>query len=220
MRLLAPFLILGLISACSDDDEKAAETPVERDLDRLTSDLDDGTLLQTNEIPGEDVVLEMSYSTDYDVESWRITDSKTLRFSARLASEVPAGFTVLIEHVHVDVNLDARKAGIDGLPQDSMDDGLHTGTDPGFYVTAAYPYEEVFSIEGFSETLISGWGHAISGSGTSEISEDRLTENNLREHGKVQGNKFTFIYDVLIRTTPDEPFHKRVVVDEFIVPVG
>jgi hypothetical protein len=101
-----------------------------------------------------------------------------------------------------------------------MDDSLHSGSEPGFYITAAYPYEEVFSIEGFSDTLISGWGFASGGTGHSELSEKRLTENNLREHGKVQGNKFTFIYDILIRNSPDEPFHKRVVVDEFIVPIG
>lgn len=220
-NLLSSLLILGLLlSACSEP-EKADETPVERNLDRLDSGLADGVLKQTNEIPGEpDVTLEMSYSTDYDVKSWRITDSKTLRFGVRLASEVPAGYTVLIEHVHVDVNLDARRAGFDGLGQDSMDDGLHTGNDAGFYITAAYPYEEVFSIEGFSESLISGWGFAVSGTGSSKVQEERLTEKNLRGEGKVTGNKFTFIYDVLIRTTPDEPFHKRVVVDEFIVPVG
>lgn len=219
-KFLIPFLVAGLVLAACSDDEKSEETPVEKGLDRLTSDLDDGTLVQTNPIPGEQFELRMEYSTDYDVKSWRITDSKTLRFAVRLASEVPAETTVLIEHVHVDVNLDAGKAGIDGLAQDRMDDSLHTGDDPGFYVTAAYPYEEVFSIEGFSESLISGWGHAVSGTGSSRIEEQRLTEKNLREEGKARGNKFTFIYDVLVRYSPDEPFHKRVVVDEFIVPIG
>lgn len=214
---LVPMLLL--IAGCTED-EKAPETPVEKHLDRLTSGLADGKLLQTNEIPGEDgLTLINEYSTDYDVKSWRITDSKTLRFAVTLKDEYPKT-TVLIEHVHVDVNLDARRAGIDGIPQDSMDDSLHTGTEPGFQVTKRYPYEEVFSIEGFSETLISGWGYATRDYGTSSLSETRLSEHTLRHDGKCQGNKFTFIYDVLIKREGDAAFHKRVVVDEFIIPVG
>lgn len=221
MRRFIALALVGVLAlaACSDP-EPAEQSPVEEGLDRLTSDLDDGVLTQENTIAGEQFALCMSYRTDYDVESWRITDSKTLAFAVRLCDEVPATTTILIEHVHVDVNLDARRAGMDGLPQDSMDDSLHTGNELGFYVTAAYPYEEVFSIEGFSQTLISGWGFATSGSGASEINETRLTEGHLREQGQVEGNKLTFIYDVLVRYGPDEPFHKRVVVDEFIVPVG
>lgn len=214
--LLAGFLILG---ACSDP-ERSEPTPVEKDLGRLSADLDDGVLVQDNTIPGEKVVLKMEYRTDYDVKSWRVTDSKTLAFSAHLASEPPVGTTVLIEHVHVDAALDARLGGFDGLPQDSMDDSLHTGNDPGFLVTAQYPYEDIFAIEGYSETLISGWNFNVSGTGQGEIEEKRLTEKNLREQGKVEANKFTFIYDVLIRYAPDEPFHKRVIVDEFLVPLG
>lgn len=220
-KLLATITVVALtfLAACTEPEESES-TDVEKKLDRLSSDLDDGILLQKNTIPGEQVTLVMNYSTDYDVKSWRITDSKTLRFGAKVEGELPSGTTVLIEHVHVDVNLDARRAGIDGLPQDRMDDSLHSGTEPGFYITSAYPYEEVFSIEGFSDTLISGWGFASGGTGTSEVSEKRLTEKNLREHGKVEGNKLTFIYDVLIRYSPEEPYHKRVVVDEFIVPIG
>lgn len=215
--VLATFLIFG---ACSSDPERSEETPVEKDLGRLSSDLDDGTLVQSNSITGETVTLNMAYRTDYDVQSWRVTDSKTLAFSVKLASEPQPGTTVLIEHVHVDVALDARLGGFDGLPQDSMDDSLHTGNDAGFLVTSQYPYEDIFAIEGYSETLISGWNFNVSGTGSGEIEEKRLTEKNLRNEGKVEANKFTFIYDVLIRYSPDEPFHKRVVVDEFLVPLG
>lgn len=212
--------VLVLAASCSDDDEPSPQTPVEQGLDRLSSDLDDGVLSQVNEMPGEQISLEMQYRTDYDVASWRITDSKTLAFSVRLHGEAPAGSTVLIENVHVDVVLDARRASVDGLLQDSMDDHLHTGTEAGFLVTAAYPYEEVFAIEGFSETLISGWSFVTGGTGSGEVEEERLTENSLREDGLVEASKITFVYDVLIRYSPDEPFHKRVVVDEFLIPVG
>jgi hypothetical protein len=101
-----------------------------------------------------------------------------------------------------------------------MDDSLHTGTSEGFLITAAYPYEDVFAIEGLSKTFIDGWGFVSGGTGYSEVHEKALTEGTLRNEAKVQGNKFQFVYDVLIRYAPGEPFHKRVVVDEFIVPVG
>lgn len=187
-----------ILLACSDDPEPSPRTAVEEGLDQLTSELDDGILSQINEMTGEQVTLEMQYRTDYDVASWHITDSKTIAFSARLQGEPPAGATVLIENVHVDVALDARRAGVDGLLQDSMDDHLHTGTEAGFLVTAAYPYEEVFAIEGFSETLISGWGFVSGGTGNSEVEEERLTEQHLRESGLVEASKITFVYDVLI----------------------
>lgn len=219
-RTIAGLLAVGLILAACSHDEKSPETPIEKNLDRLTSDLDDGVLTQVNDMSGEQVGLSMEYRTDYDVKSWRITDSKTLAFSAHLTGEPPAGTTVLIEHVHVDVALDARKAGVDGIKQDSMDDSLHTGTSEGFLVSAQYPYEDVFAIEGYSDTLISGWGFIAGSYGQSDLSEKRLTENNLRKHGDVTGNKITFIYDVLIRYAPDQPFHKRVVTDEFIIPIG
>lgn len=222
MRTILRAVVVGMLVlvACSSDKEASPPTAVEKGLGRLSSGLEDGILTQDNPITGEQVGLRMSYRTDYDVNSWRITDSKTLAFSATLLGEAPSGATVLIEHVHVDVNLDARLGGFDGLPQDSMDDSLHTGAGEGFLVTAKYPYEDVFSIEGYSQSLISGWGYQVSGTGSTSISEQRLTEKNLREQGKVEANKFTFIYDVLIRYAPDEPFHKRVVVDEFLVPVG
>lgn len=217
--LFALIAILFVVVACSSP-EKSDSTQHEKDLGRLSTDLDDGVLVQSNALPGEKFNMRMEYRTDYDVKSWRITDSKTLAFSAHIDGELPAGATVLIEHVHVDVNLDARIGGIDGMPQDSMDDSLHTGTEEGFLISSQYPYEEVFAIEGLSKTFIDGWGFVSGGNGYSEVHEKPLTENSLRNNGKVEGNKFQFVYDVLVKYDGEQNFHKRIVVDEFIVPVG
>lgn len=207
------------ITACTS--ESSPPTPADQKLPSLTNDLQGGKYSVATEIPGENITLLMSYSTDYDVKSWRVTDSKTLRFSAVL-TQAPEGpvkpVQVFIEHVHVDVNLQSTKASTDGLPQDSMDDSLHSGDQPGFMITRQYPYEEVFSIEGFSESLLNGWGYATGQYGQSEISEKRLTERNLRDNG-VNANKFTFIYDVVIGNAEDG-YHKRIVVNEFKVPLG
>ena len=148
---------------------------------------------------------------------WRITDSKYLNMGARI-SETNA--TVLVEHVHIDISLKSTKERMDGWPQDSMDDKLHTGSKIGFWITEKYPYENIFAIEGFSQTLINGWGFFIAGYGAMSVDEQRLTEKNIVNIGGVYGNKIQVVYDLLIRY-PDEPyFHTRSAIDEFLVPVG
>lgn len=67
--------------------------------------------------------------------------------------------------------------------QDSMDDSIHGGEQPGFLTTRDHPYEEVFAIEGYSQTLISGWGYACDGYGWADVDERRLTEGNLKRGG-------------------------------------
>lgn len=208
-----------LASACS---EESKTTPAEQKLPSLNNELDDGKYSVSSNIEGENVGVTMTYWTDYNAKSWRITDGKTLRFSVKLdrAPEGPVKpIQVFIEHVHVDVSVQASKASIDGMPQDSMDDSLHSGDQPGFLVTTQYPYEEVFSIEGYSKTLIDGWSHATSEYGSDgAIGEKRLTEGALRNQG-ANANKFTFVYDVVIGNKEDG-FHKRIIVNEFKVPLG
>ena len=221
-RWLAVVVILVSLlltaSACPGPEE-SPETPAEAGLGDLRNDLgEDGRYTIETTIPGENITLAMAYSTDYDTESWRITDSKTLRFEVELI-DGPETMDVFIEHVHVDVNIQADRAVLDGLPQDSMDDSLHSGTQPGFLISRQYPYEEVFSIEGYSDTLISGWGFVTGTYGSSELSEERLTEENLRDEGRAHSNKFTFIYDVVIGNE-EQGYHKRIVVNEFRVPLG
>jgi hypothetical protein len=211
--LLAVVLIL---SACSGG-EKSPQTPAELGLASLTNDLAGGSLTKSHILTGEKFKFITGYDTAYNARSWRITDSKTIHFQAGIEL-LPGGegVQVMIEHVHVDVNLQGDKAGLDGMPQDSMDDSIHAGDQPGFLVTPQYIYEDVFVIEGLSQTLINGWGFATGGTGTSEVSQERLTEKHLRSNG-VKGNKFSFVYDVLIKYPGEPGFHKRIVVDEFLV---
>lgn len=162
------------------------------------------------------LLIKTTYSTTYGVETWHVTDSKTLEIKA----EVGDGATkeVMIENMHADVSLQSDHAGVDGLPQDTMDDHLHAGDQPGFAFSTAHPYYESFSIEGYSETLISGWGFVVGSYGASEITEKRLTENNLLSQG-VYAEKFTMVFDVLVRDNANEPWHKYVMTDEFQVKV-
>lgn len=214
-RFFALFVIAVLIPvavSCSGDDDDAGPN---RDLQSIT---DNSPEVSFEHTIAEGITLTTRYHTDYDVKQWRITDTKTLWFEVEV-KEASETTTILIENVHADVALQSTKQGLDGLPQDTMDDRLHVGAQPGFLITSAYNYSDVFSIEGFSDTLISGWGFATGGTGSTEINEERLTENNLVKNG-VYGNKFTFVYDVLIQDPASGLFYKVVFYDEFALDVA
>lgn len=212
-------LLAGLVG-CSGSDDSSAVTPADTRLVKLDNDLEGGKTKIETPVPGEKYRFEASYSTDYETDSWRITKPKTIRMQAKVIPiEGGEGLVAYIEHVHVDISLLGKKAGLDGLLQDSMDDSLHSGTQPGFLATGGRIYEEVFSIEGFSKTLIDGWGYQTQTWSESEITEKRLTENALRDEG-VYGNKLTVVYDVVVQYPGDPGYSKRVVVQEFAVPIG
>ncbi len=210
--LVVSLLALAAVSCSNDGNDAASNAPVKT----LSNDLENRKIEMDHEI-SEGVAIRFTYTTDVLPENWHITDSKTLNLRAQLVKGDDA--VVLIENMHADVNLQSTKQALDGIPQDSMDDRLHVGTQPGFLVTKTFPYEETFSIEGFSETLINGWGFAISGNGASDISEERLTEKNLLKNG-VFANLFTIVWDVLILDPDTGLYYKRVFTDTLSVPVA
>lgn len=142
------------------------------------------------EHPVEDFMLFTEYSTSYDTSRWRITGSKEIKIRAWPS---PTEAQVMIEHVHIDCSIRATKAGIDGLIQDSMDDKLHVGVQPGFWITPDYPYETHFAIEGFSKFLREGWIYYWSGYGQGRQTEVRLTERNLRREGGAYASQISVV---------------------------
>ena len=200
MRKIVPAILVAitllLAVGCSDSTESSNDTDHERDIGVLDNDLEGGS---------------------YNIDSWRITDSKTLRIRVELL-RAPESTKVFIEHLHADVNIQSDQAEIDGLAQDSMDDYLHSGDQPGFLVTRAFPYEEEFAIDGYSETLISGWEFQTGQYGQGEIEQERLTECNLRELG-ARFNQFTLVYDVVMGN-PEDGYHKSIVTNQLRVPIS
>ncbi len=218
--LLLVTVLIAMLAACTSGPEQSQDTQHERGIGVLDNDLAGGNFsIETTINSGSPspVELRMTYSTGYDIDSWRITDSKTLNIRVELVS-APETTQVFIEHMHADVNIQANQAEIDGLKQDSMDDYLHSGDQPGFLVTRDFNYEEEFSIDGYSETLIAGWQFQNGEYGRGEISESRLTECNLRALG-ARFNQFTLVYDVVMGT-PETGYHKSVVRDQLRVPVA
>ncbi len=212
--------IAFLVSACSSGPEQSADTEHEQNIGVLNNDLDGGNFaINTTLDSGTSAPIElrMVYSTDYNIDSWRITDSKTLKIRVELV-RAPETVQVFVEHMHADVNIQATQAEIDGLKQDSMDDYLHSGDQPGFLITREFPYEEEFSVDGYSETLIDGWIFQNGQYGRGEIEQERLTECNLRELG-ARYNQFTLVYDITIGTA-DTGYHKRVVTNQLRVPIS
>ncbi len=183
----------------------------------LNNELANGKLVIESPVAGEGFTFVREYSTSYNAKNWRITDSKSLKMRAWVKG---AKGTILVEHMHADVSLKSRYESFDGWLQDSMDDSIHGGTQPGFYVTEQYPYENVFAVEGFSKTLIDGWVFLIGSYGAGGIYEQRLTETNLVRYGKVYGNKVQIVYDLLIKAENEPYFHTRSLIDEFLVPTA
>ena len=193
--------------------QESEQAPTQDKLPSLNNDLRSGKLTLHHQISHDGVDFVTTYSTNYDASKWRITSSKALLMEADVTA---SGVDVLIEHVHADISILSKLASVDGLSQDSMDDSIHGGSQPGF----ATPYSEVFAIEGYSETLISGWGFVAGGYGASSLAEDRLTECNLRDDGEAYGQKLQVVYDLAIRYTGEEFFHTHSIIDEFAVPLA
>lgn len=209
--VLAIFLVFSL-TGCIEPET----VPEEKNLEVLNP-LNGSTLEKTHEIDRFKFIT--TYNTgDYDLSRWRITDSKVINMTAKVAN-VPEGATVLIEHVHIDMSLKSTNPQLDGLSQDYMDDSYHGTSQDGFFISNKYQYENKFAIEGFSKDLIDGWTFACGSYGSGYITQDRLTEGNLVQYGNVYANKMQVVYDVLIKYADEDFYHVVSVLDEFLIPV-
>lgn len=226
MNRRAPFIVvlvavlMLLMASCSSGPEQSQDTQHEQGIGVLNNDLDGGNFAINTTLDAgtsSPIELRMVYSTDYDIDSWRITDSKTLKIRVELV-RAPETTQVFVEHMHADVNIQSTQAEIDGLKQDSMDDYLHSGDQPGFLITREFPYQEEFSVDGYSETLIDGWIFQNGQYGRGEIEQERLTECNLRELG-ARFNQFTLVYDITIGTA-ETGYHKAIVTNQLRVPIS
>lgn len=160
-----------------------------------------------------DVSIRTTYSTTYGAEFWKITDNKDLLLFLEIVNQ-PVDVIVYVEHMHADVTIHAYEEQLDGLLQDTMDDKLHAGDQPGFWVDPYHRYEEIFAVEGYSKWLIEGWMWFYSGWGSGKTDERRLTEENIIKAGAV-GSQITVVYDILIEK--DGRFSKEVFKDEIYV---
>lgn len=208
---------MGAVACGQEEDDVVTDR--DKKTDCLKNDLNGRNLEHTLDVPGEAFKIKASYSTDYDVNSWRITDTKAIDIKLEVVPEGDKTPSLMLENLHADASIKAKKAAINGLPTDNFDDRLHVGTQPGFQISPEHPYRERFLISGFSETLTSGWGFVVGSYGSLEIEEKRLTEKNLIKQG-AYGQQIAIVADILIKESFDNPeFYKTVVADDFIVPL-
>ncbi len=217
-RLVAMIFLVSASSlvGCSGDGPERVSKETELDSLKL---MEGTTLTQNLDVPGEDFKLVIDYDTGrYDFSNWRITSNKYINMSA-YATGIPEGTTILVDHMHVDISLQSTLAQVDGMLQDSMDNSYNGASQDGYYIDEKYRYRNTFIIEGYSQTLISGWGFVCGSYGTYEISQERLTEKNLIEEGEVYANKVQVEYKLLVKNEGEEYFHNTTVVSEFSIPV-
>jgi hypothetical protein len=206
--LLVILLVISVVSVGCFYEEKV---PVS-DLPSLNNDLIGGTYSASSEVEG--FTFMRQFSTNYDTSTWRITDSKALLLEAWA---IGGADEVLVEHVHIDIALKATRPFFDGITQDSMDDSIHGGEQPGFVISDTHSYQCVFAIEGYSDTFLRGWGYACQYYGYAKVSEHRPSESGLRHEG-VYGEKVQVVWDLVVRSPGENLYHTVSVLDEFLVP--
>lgn len=220
MKRLSTLLLLCMtamlmLTGC---DEKTI--PKDTELDSLEL-MEGTTLTQTLDVPGEDFKLVLEYDTGrYDFSNWRITSNKYINMSAHLTG-LTEGTTVLVDHMHVDIALQSTAPQLDGMLQDSMDNSYNGTSQDGYYIDENYCYRNQFIVEGYSQTLINGWGFVSGSYGRSSLHEERLTEENLLNEAKggVYANKVQAEYKLLVKHAGEEYFHNTSVMSEFTIPV-
>ena len=213
MKRYIALILMVVFAFCFTGCVEEETVPVEKNLEVLNGN----TLEKTHEIEGIEFIT--TYNTgDYDLSRWRITDSKVINMTAEVTN-VPECTTVLIEHVHIDMSLKSTNPQLDGLSQDYMDDSYHGTSQDGFFISNKYQYQNKFAVEGFSKDLIDGWTFVCGSYGSGSITQERLTEKNLVQYGKVYANKMQVVYDVLVKYADEDFYHVASVLDEFLIPV-
>ena len=211
-KLITTLALVSMLSLTGCEHELAPE----QDFDKIS--VEDSTITQELEVPGENFKLIVEYSRDEDSEKvWRITSSKTLHISAHTKG-LPEDTLVWIDNLHMDTSIISKYASFDGIKQDEMDDHVHSSQLIGFPIGDTIFYYGKNDIEGCNETFIKGTMHGYNGYSSGSVEEKRFTEKDYLEHG-VTGNKISAVFDLLIQG-PNDKSPRNVSVDsDFVVNV-
>lgn len=185
-------------------------------------DFQGGHLMQTLPVKNEEFKLLIDYDTgEQSIDGWRITSSKYLNMAVR-TENLPEGWHVYIDNVHIESSILSLYEAFDGITVDEMDDHTHSSLYPGFAINNEKEYYGTFGIGGYSETLVSGYTHGYItyqgwGFSSGDVNEKRITESELKETG-VYGNKFQLVYDLYIQPADSEEPYMKSVISEFVIP--
>ncbi len=203
-----------ILSACAS----TPSAPLTRETTIINNDLAGGSVQFRHTV--ESFVLVTEFSTPDPIEYWHITEPKLILMRAWI-EEGGDNCEVLVEHVHADAFIMSRYSGWDGIITDSMDDKIHSSLQPGFWITSTYKYEEIFSVEGYSQELYTSWtifyNDFIAKTNTKP---EPMTEENLIKIGGTQGQKFQVVWNLAIRCNNETLYHTKAIVDHFTVPIS
>jgi len=213
LKLLAGVAILsGVLVGCEAKVENADSIG---NVDIIDTNFvnDDGsfeTVVQKLDVPGENFKLVVEYSCvglDED-RKWRITSDKKLMM--RVYTEgLASNQTVYLNDLHMDTSIIATKKMMDGILQDTMDDGIHGTTQLGFAIGDDKSCYIVNVIEGQNKDFIEGSFYGFTGYDygrvSGELRQKRYLESDYLSNG-VYANHVTGIYGLLVKEDSEEDY--------------
>lgn len=175
----------------------------------------------------EDFKLVVQYSISAKSEEeaenfkWRVTNDKNLNIAVHTI-DLPEGYKVWIDNVHIDTFVEATNPYFNGILQDSMDDRIHNSLMMGFPISDTTYYSSKNLIAGQDQDFIEGTFTAYcsksSGYGSGEIKQQRYIDEDYLKKG-VYANKITLVYGLLIQAPGETEPHGIDVYDEVHVYV-
>ncbi len=225
MTILACLILSGCVGEVETTEVATKKTMTSERTDELLDDkigeFENGKLTMTVDVPNESFALKTVFTAeDYAVDRWRTTDVKKLKLSACTVG-LPEGTEVFIDNVHIDTVIKSLYAAYDAIPIDTMDDRTHSSLVFGFPISDSMPYNGIFAIGGYSDTLIegytSGYSSGKAGYSTGYIKESRVTEGVLR-NSAVYANMFQIVWDLWIQKPGNNYPYMTSVETEFLIP--
>ncbi len=170
------------------------------------------------EVPGEDWNLVIEYSGQLeDSEYWTITDNKKLHMKI-YTQGLPEGYEVYINDIHADTTIVARQVQMNGITQDTMDDGIHGTQLLGFPISNDTCCYITNAIEGQNDDFISGSVVGFRSYTEGEVSEKRFLESDYLKKGVV-ANQVSSIFGLLVKGPNDKEFRAIDADDEISIAV-
>lgn len=213
LKLLVGAVILsGTLMGCKTYTE-SADALGKVDIIDTNFENEDGTfetIVQKLDVPGEKFKLVVEYSCvglDAD-QKWRITSDKKLMIKI-YTEGLSANQKVYLNDLHMDTSIVATKKLMDGILQDTLDDGIHGTMQLGYPIDDESCCYIVNVIEGQNKNFIEGSFYGFTGydygSVNGELLQKRYLESDYLSNG-VYANHMSGIYGLLVKKDTEEDY--------------
>lgn len=177
-----------------------------------------GGIQEIVQVPGEDWSLVIEYSAQLeDSEYWTITDNKELHMKI-YTQGLPEGYKVYINDIHSDTTIVAKQNRMNGITQDTMDDGVHGTNLLGYPISDTTCCYIINEIEGQNDDFISGSVMGFQSYTSGTVQQQRFQESDYLEKGVI-ANQVSSIFGLLVKGPNDTDFRGIDVDDEINISV-